>query len=176
LLETQDWKGALALVPRTQSEPSSQAITYWTHAVAAGHLHEASAARTAVEQYDGMVEAVKKSEKAYTVQYMEPNGNEARAWLNFAEGNIDEALRLMRSVADKQDAKGKGEAEFPAREMLADMLLGTGRAEETLAEYESSMKVDPNRFHALYGAKQAAEAAAEKAKARTYSSKLPSVK
>jgi hypothetical protein len=176
LLETQDWNGALALVPRTESEPSSQAITYWARAVAAGHLRDSSAARSSVDQYHCMVGAVKKSEKAFIAQYMEPNGNEARAWLFFAEGKNDEAIRLMRSVADKQDGEGKGEAELPAREMLADMLLETGQPKEALAEYESSMKVDPNRFHALYGAKQAAEAAGEKAKARTYSSRLPSVK
>jgi hypothetical protein len=38
-------------------------------------------------------------------------------------------LKLLRAVADKQDAEGKGEVELPAREMLADMLLEMGRPE-----------------------------------------------
>ncbi len=55
----------------------------------------------------------------YIAEYMTTNGDEARAWLAFAEGKNDEALRLLGSVADKQDIVGKGEVELPAREMLA---------------------------------------------------------
>jgi len=49
---------------------------------------------------------------------------------------------------------GKGETELPAREMLADMLLDLQRPQEALAEYEISLRTDPNRFNGLYGAAQ----------------------
>ena len=89
-----------------------------------------------------------------------------------AEGKNEEALRLLRPVADRQDAEGKGEVELPAREMLADMLLEMGRPEQALAEYEKSLKTDPNRFNGLYGAAQAAASAHDSEKAKLYYSQL----
>jgi len=156
-LETHHWKEALALEPPGGAEASSQAITYWARAVAAGHLHDVLAARAAVQQYDAMVDTIRKSSRPYQADYMSTNGVEAHAWLVFAEGKIDEALSLLRSVADKQDAEGKGEVELPAREMLGDMLLERSRSREALAEYEKSLKTDPNRFNGLYGAALSAE-------------------
>jgi tetratricopeptide (TPR) repeat protein len=103
---------------------------------------------------------------------MGTNHDEAHAWLAFAQGRDDDALKLLRTVADKQDAAGKGEVELPAREMLADMLLEMGRPEEALAEYEKSMKTDPNRFNGLAGAARAAELSHQPEKAKTYYTQL----
>ncbi len=167
-LETKSWKEAVALQPPPGAEPYNQAITYWAQAVAAGHLHDAAAARRAVDQYNAMIEATRKSDKPFAVDGMSTNREEATAWLAFADGQDEEAIGLLKSVADKQDAIGKGEAELPAREMLADMLLQLDRPEEALAQYEKSMKIDPNRFNALAGAAQAATQAHETEKAATY--------
>jgi len=156
-LETHHWKEALALQPPAGAEPSSQAITYWARAVAAGHLHDVLAARAAVQQYEAMVDTVRKSSGPYQADYMSTNGVEAHAWLVLDEGKIDDAVSLLRSVADKQDAEGKGEVELPAREMLGDMLFGINRLREALAEYEKSLNTDPNRFNGLYGAARSAE-------------------
>jgi tetratricopeptide (TPR) repeat protein len=156
-LETHNWKDALALQPPTGAEPSEQAIIYWARAVAAGHLREVAAARDAAQQYDVMVDAVLKSSHPYKADYMNTNHDEAHAWLAFAEGKNEEALSLLHSVAEKQDAEGKGEVELPAREMLADMLLEMNRPREALAEYEKSLRTDPNRFNGLYGAARSAE-------------------
>jgi tetratricopeptide (TPR) repeat protein len=166
-LETRQWKSALALQPPANAEPYHQAITYWAHAVAAGHLHDADRAREAVKQIEAMLEDTSKS-KPYLLQYLANGRDEAKAWLHFAEGKNDKGLRLLRSVADRQDAVGKGETELPAREMLGDMLLEMNRAQEALAEYERSLKVDPNRFNGLYGAARAADLAKQPTKATTY--------
>jgi tetratricopeptide (TPR) repeat protein len=156
-LETHQWKEALALQPPAGAEPSAQAITYWARAIAAGHLRDVAAARDAVQQYDAMLDAVRKSSRPFRADYMSANHDEAHAWLGFAEGRNEQALSLLRSVADKQDAEGKGEVELPAREMLGDMLLEINRRREALAEYEKSLDTDPNRFNGLYGASRSAE-------------------
>jgi len=78
----------------------------------------------------------------------------------------------MGEVADHQDQAGKAEVDIPAREMLADMLFALKQPEKALAEYEKSMKIDPNRFNGLAGAAQAAEVAHQATKASTYSSQL----
>jgi tetratricopeptide (TPR) repeat protein len=43
---------------------------------------------------------------------------------------------------------------------------------QALAEYESVLKISPNRFNDLYGAASAAQKAGESAKAKNYYSKL----
>ena len=156
-LETPPWAAARALPPPGGAEPENQAITYWARAIAAGHLRDPASTRDAAQQYDAMVDAVRKSNAPYKADYMSTNRDEAHGWLTFAEGKYDEALSILRSVADKQDAEGKGEVELPAREMLADMLLQMNRPRAALAEYEKSLMTDPNRFNSLYGAARSAE-------------------
>jgi tetratricopeptide (TPR) repeat protein len=167
-LERRQWNQAMALEPVASATPLGKSITYWTRAVAAGHLKDASAAKAAVEQINALMEEVKKGPKAYVVPYMEPRRDEALAWQRHAEGNDAEAIRLLRAVADKQDKVGKGETDLPAREMLAEILLEGGKPSEALAEYETSLKTDPNRLNGLYGAAQAAEAAGKAEKAKDY--------
>jgi tetratricopeptide (TPR) repeat protein len=171
-LETHDWKAAEALPVRADAQPYYQAATYWARAVGAGHLRDAAGAKEAVEHYDASVEATRKTKNAFRSEYMTSDGDQARAWLLFAEGKNDEAVSLLRSVADKQDAQGKGEVELPAREMLGDMLVEMGRTHEALQEYEKSLKTDPNRFNGLYGAAHAAELSGEHSVATRYFAQL----
>jgi tetratricopeptide (TPR) repeat protein len=171
-LETRQWKDALSFQPPAGIEPYTSADAYWAQAVAAGHLHNAVAAQKAVEQFDAMVEATRKSDKPYIADNMTTDKDESHAWLAFAQGKNDEALGLLRSVAEKQDKFGKREVEIPAREMLADMLMELGRPQEALAEYEKSLHTDPNRFNGLYGAAHAAELARQPQKAAGYYAQL----
>src|SRR4029077_10892728 len=98
-------------------------------------------------------------------EYTKNGRDEVQAWADFANGKSNEALALMRTVADRQDKVGKGETELPAREMLADMYMDLERPAEALVEYEIALKIDPNRFNGLYGAAQAATQAQQKDKA-----------
>jgi tetratricopeptide (TPR) repeat protein len=167
-LERHQWKEAVALQPPSGAEPENRQITYWAWAVGAGHLRDATTAQDAVNQFDAMLAATRKSKHPYRADRMSTNHDEAHAWLAFAQGKNDDALKLLCAVADKQDAEGKGEVELPAREMLADMLLEMERPAEALAEYEKSMKTDPNRFNGLAGAGRAAELAHQPEKANAY--------
>ena len=81
---------------------------------------------------------------------------EARAWLAFSEGRPDDAVRMLRTIADKEEGEAESSEGIPAHEMLGDMLLEAGHGEEALTEYEMSLKNDPGRFDSLYGAAQAA--------------------
>jgi hypothetical protein len=171
-IERRQWKEALALQPVAGALPNVQVETWWAHAVAAGHLHDAAAAQDALTRYDELLEKVKKGPKAYLAQGLKNEHDEVKAWAAFAAGQNDEALRLMRAVADEQDKVGKSESGLPAREMLADMLLEMNRPQDALQEYEISLKTDPNRFNGLYGAAQAAEMTQQKQKASAYFAQL----
>ncbi|MBV9407122.1 MAG: hypothetical protein JO211_17370, partial [Acidobacteriaceae bacterium] len=64
-LETKTWKNVLAVQPPAGAGPEYQAMVYWAQAVAAGHLHDAALARTAVMKYDAAFDAVRKTSHAY---------------------------------------------------------------------------------------------------------------
>jgi Tfp pilus assembly protein PilF len=52
------------------------------------------------------------------------------------------------------------------------MLLEIGQPKQALAEFEASLKAKPNRLRGYYGAAKAAEAAGDRAAARTSYGKL----
>lgn len=172
VLEMRRWNDVLSLQPPAGAAPYIQGVTYWARAVAAGHLHNTAATRTAIEQYDALMAAAAKSKEPYRAGPMRRFRNEAAAWLAFAEGKIDEAVGLLRPIADRQDLIGKGEVELPAREMLAEILLEANRPQEALTEYEKSLRTDANRFNGLYGAARAAESAHLPEKAASYYAQL----
>ncbi len=124
-------------------------------------------AQDALKHYDELLETIRKGGKSYHADLLKNEHKETQAWAAYAEGKSEDAIRMMREVADTQDKVGKGETESPAREMLADMLLEMNRPKEALAEYEVALKTDPNRFNELSGAAQAAEKLDQKEKART---------
>jgi tetratricopeptide (TPR) repeat protein len=169
-LEMRDWRSASALEPISGAPPETQTLTYWARTIAAGHLHQAQQARADLVEYDSLEEKVRQGRHAY---FADSTGariarGEMLAWVAFAEGNPADALKYMRESADLQDKVGQGEVDIPAREMLADMLLELGQAQEALVEYKQALKLSPNRFNGLYNAGRAAEAFGDSAQAKSY--------
>src|ERR1700733_5117205 len=171
-LERRQWKEALGLQPTAGAAPDVRLVTYWGRAVAAGHLRDAVAAQDALQHYDELLEATRKGPRPYLVNGLKNEHQVVQAWAAYAAGNSEEAVRLLRAVADDQDKVGKAETELPAREMLADMLLDLQRPQEALTEYQISLRTDPNRFNGLYGAAQAATQVQQKEKADSYYAQL----
>ena len=125
-----------------------------------------------MKHYEELLEATRKGNKPYIADDLKDEHDVVKGWAKYASGETEEAVRLLRSVAETQDKLGKRETELPAREMLADMLLDMQRPQEALAEYETSLRTDPNRFNGLYGAGQAADMTQQKEKATGYYSQL----
>ena len=171
-LEMHHWADAAALQPAANASPHLQTITYWARTVGSARMGDVEATRRNAQLYEEAREATRKTKYAYVLDGPNITGGEVQAWLAFAEKRPDDALRQMRQVADTQDLVGKAEVDIPAREMLADMLLSLNQPENALAEYEKSMKIDPNRFNGLAGAARAAELTQQPAKASAYSVQL----
>jgi tetratricopeptide (TPR) repeat protein len=171
-LEMHHWSDAAALEPAPNATVDLTMITYWARTIGSARMGDVEATRRNVQKFNEAEEATRKSKYAYTLEGPRTSRGEVDAWLAFAEKRNDDALRLMRQVADTQDKQGKGEVDIPAREMLADMLLELNQPENALAEYEKSMKIDPNRFNGLAGAARSAELAHQGAKAITYYGQL----
>jgi len=169
-LETRDWRSAATLEPVKGAPPDTQVQVYWARVVGDGHLHQPLKPRADLAEYDALMDEVRKGSHAYYADSTAARirREEMLGWAAFADANVAEALQQMRAAADLQDRVGQGEVDIPAREMLADMLLESGKPQQALAEYTQAMKQSPNRFNGLFGAGSAAEAAGEADEARRY--------
>jgi hypothetical protein len=171
-LERRQWAEAAKLEPVKSADLEASLITYYARAIGAARSGDAAGAASDIDQFNAQVDQLRKGPHAYVVEYIDVQEDTLKAWLAFAQGRVDDALRLMRSAADRQDARGLEEVEAPEREMLADMLLELKRPEEALTEYEATLKEAPGRFNTLYGAARSAELANHADKAETYYSAL----
>ena len=166
------WKEAAALEPRESRFAFTGAMTLYAKALGAARSgDEATAAKAAVDLAD-IAKDLRATKNDYWATEVKVQSMGAEAWSAFAAGKRSEALELMRASADLEDQSEKSAVSpgrlIPARELLGDMLMESGRAVEALAEYERSQVRDPNRLRALYGAGLAAAQAGDKGKARGY--------
>jgi tetratricopeptide (TPR) repeat protein len=173
-LELHHWNEAAQLTPVTGASDGDQSITYTARAIGAARSGNIEQSRKEIAQLEGIQKKLQANKKKDQGEYegVSDELTEARAWLAQAEGRHDEAVRLLRTVADKEEGEAESSQGIPAHEMLGDMLLDSKHYEEALAEYEASLKNDPGRFDSLYGAAQAAEQAGKHDKANDYYSKL----
>ena len=149
-IETRDWTMAEHMKAIVDGGPARQEATLLAHAEEAAYLRNRKAASDTLKQLESPTSRQSRaSESAAAI--------EIHAWVDFTRGDLKGAVALLQAVAERQAKIGKGEVEIPAREMLADMLLLSGRPAEALTRYRQSLLSDPNRFNALLGAGQAAE-------------------
>ena len=98
------------------------------------------------------------------------------AWVAYAEGKKAEAVKMMRSAADREDASEKHVAMenrlWPMRELLGDLLLAMHESAPALKEYETSLQAARNRYRSFYGAAKAAEQLGDREMATSYYQKL----
>ena len=168
-IETRDWAMAASLKPIDGGDWVSQGRTLLAYAVAAGHLHDAQGGKAAAQSIESLTKDIPYL-RIGSARASLPD--EIRAWARFSDGDIQGAIALLRPVADQQAKIGKGEVELPAREMLAEMFLLSGKLMEALTEYQTSLVSDPNRFNALLGAGEAAERLKKRKLATIYYRKL----
>ena len=173
-MELQRWKEAAEL-PIPADRKNWDDTTFWARAIGAARRGDIPVAEAALKEFTALVAGREKraGQEGYTVSAEKPSDlREAEAWLALAKGKADEALEELRAAAEHQDKDGGESVGIPAREMLADMLLGLKRPAEALAEYKTALKNSPNRFDALLGAARAAQAAGDASAAQTFYAQL----
>jgi len=170
------WKEAAQLETRSSKFLQVDAMTQFARALGAARSGDAAAAEKGVQELARIVDGLKTAKNNYWATEVEVQRLGASAWSEFAKGNRDEALTLMRSTADLEDKSEKREGPparlVPARELFGEMLLEMKRPAEALKEFEASDKHDPNRFRGLYGAAQAAAESGDNAKTKRYFTRL----
>jgi tetratricopeptide (TPR) repeat protein len=167
-VEMHDWAAAAAVSPMDVPGTVEYSMTYWARAIGAAHLHQPDEVRKDITAIESVRQQRLKQNQPQFGEAVENDRKEAEAWLAFAEGKYDDAVELLRPIADKEDSVGDEPDGIPAREMIADILLEAKRPQQALAEYQADLKLYPNRFDGLYGAAQAAAAAGKKSEADEY--------
>ncbi len=155
----------------------AEAQIRFARAIGAARTGDAAAARREVEELAAIRQSLVEVKGGYDWgKQVDIKRQVASAWLAHAEGQPEEALRLMRAAADLDDATDKHPVTpgslLPAREQLGELLLELKQPAAALREFEVSLRSAPNRFNGLYGAARAAKLAPDPKAARTYYSKL----
>ena len=153
--------------PTEVAGTAEESTIYWARAIGSAHLRKPEEVRKDLAAIESLHQKL-VAEKSEFADAVEDDRKEAQAWLAFAEGKDDDAVEAMRPIADKEDSLGDEPEGIPAREMIADMLLEAKRPQQALVEYQTDLKLNPNRFDGLYGAARAAEAAGKQNDATEY--------
>ena len=155
----------------------AEAHIHFARALGFARTGDVASARQELDQLASLRDALVVGKGEYDwAKQVEIERQIAAAWVAYTAGNKDEALKLMRAVADLDDATDKHPvtpgALLPAREQLGELLLELKQPSAALAEFETSLRITPERFNSICGAARAASLAADQKKARTYYQKL----
>jgi hypothetical protein len=136
----------------------------FTRALGAAHTGDIAGAETEIAKLQSLKQKLDQAKDDYWAKQVEVQRLAASGVLAHAKGNDKEAVELVRAAADLDASMDKHPATpaeaLPARELLADLLFEL-KDPAALAEYELSLKGDPNRFRSLLGKARAAKAAGE---------------
>jgi predicted negative regulator of RcsB-dependent stress response len=167
-IERRQWDEATRLAPIADALPQAFAITAWSRAIGFARSKQAAAARDEAAKLKSAYEQLRAAGDDYWATQIHVQLNSALAWISYAEGKTDEAVKLMRDTADEEDAVEKlpvtPGAIVPAREQLGDLLLESNRPAEALKEFERTLALTPQRRGALAGlsrSKKLAETSAQ---------------
>jgi len=175
-LERGDWAAAANLSLRPSPShfnwspfPEGEAVNAYARGLGAARLGNVAAAKAEIARLDELRAAMRTQKKDYWVEQANIQIGAVTAWVARAERRNDEALRLMRETADREDKTEEhimmpGRV-IPVREMLGELLLELKKPAEALAAFEESQTSDPRRFGNRYGAARAAELASDRKKA-----------
>jgi tetratricopeptide (TPR) repeat protein len=180
-LERRQWADAaeLALHPRGlswQKFPQAESILVFARGLGAARGGNVAGAKSELARLEALRDRMTAAKNTYWAEQSEIQRLAVAGWIARAEKRSDEALKLLRAAADLESRTEKHPvtpgAIQPAREMLGELLVELGQSSQALAEFEASLRTDPNRFHGLAGAAKAAALAGNADKARLYYQQL----
>jgi tetratricopeptide (TPR) repeat protein len=179
-LERRAWKEAAALamppMPFWGKLPFAEGHIVYARAVGAAKTGDLVAAGAAADRLQELAGSVKDARFRYFADQMALQRQAALGLIALGRGEKDEAIRILRAAASREDSLGKHPvspgAILPIRELLAEALVDCGKPAEALAEYQASLAIYPRRFNGVAGAARAAAAAGKGDLARRYYGEL----
>ena len=176
VIERGDWKGAAALDVKQNKFPQVMAISHFARALGAARSGDMAAAKADAAKLVELRDRLREAKIDYWATQVDVEQQIANAWILYADGKYDDALKAMAAAADAEDKTEKAPVTpgplAPARELYGVMLLDRGMAKEALAAFEATKAKEPNRFNGYAGAAQAAQALGDAAAAKANYEKL----
>tara|TARA_R110000765_G_scaffold20291_1_gene52721 strand:- start:2607 stop:4292 length:1686 start_codon:yes stop_codon:yes gene_type:complete len=177
-VENKNWEEATVLkLPKItglewEKFPWQQSLLHFAKALGAIHMNNLIDAEKELSLLKSFKDELINLDDAYKANQVAIQIVTIEAWLKLENGELEEALRLMRNAVEMESLTSKhpvtpGEI-LRADELLADMLLKSNRPIEALDAYELNLKRRPNRFNGIYGAAIAAKHSKNKEKAIFY--------
>src|SRR5215469_11761294 len=160
--------------------PQAEAVLVFVHALGAARTGDVTAANKDLDRLQELRANLVKAEgdvfKDYWLTQIDVHRQMVTAWIAAAQGKQEEALQMLRTAADREDAIERDPVVpgpiISARELLGEMLLESDRPQQALEAFEADLRNEPGRFWSLYGAAQAAERAGDRERARSFYSDL----
>jgi hypothetical protein len=175
-LEARDWARSAHLQPQETPFPYTEAMTWFARGIGAARLRDAAKAQQAVVALDSIRARLEKAKELYWAGQVEIQRLEVNSWALFAQEDRQGGLAMMESAAQMEDRTDKSAITpgplAPARELLAEMLLDTNQPARALEQFEATLRKEPNRFRALYGAARAAQLTGKSGLSRQYFNQL----
>lgn len=178
-LEVEDWKTAagVELKPAAgtypwQKYPQAEAINAFARGVGAARAGDSTTAGKEQARLLALRDVARERKLGYWAEQIDIQAQAIEGLSLLAAGNTSEGLNILRTAAEREDATEKHVVTpgplLPAREILADVLLGTGKAADALREYEAVLAKEPNRYRATFGAARAAHEAGDRERAKLH--------
>jgi tetratricopeptide (TPR) repeat protein len=162
-IERGRWSDAAAIEALPGSPAHVAAIADWARAVGHARSGQPDAALQDAAQIDVCEQQAAAQGSAYWAAQVAVLSKEARAWILNSNGHSEEAVALMRTAADAEDALEKLPVTpgpiIPAREQLGELLLELHKPKEALVALTQSLEDAPKRRTALAAAARAAQQA-----------------
>ena len=156
-LERRAWRDAAALtVPATFSwdkAPYAEGNLHFARGIGAARSGQLPIARDAMSRLAAIRQVLLDQKNSYWADQLEIQRLAVAAWIARAEKKDDEALKLARAAADLEASTEKHPvtpgAVIPARELLAEMLLESGKTADAAVELGRVLRDAPNRRNAM---------------------------
>ena len=153
-LERGAWAEAAALpLKPTADFPYADAMTYFARAIGASRSGHPAVAKVSIDSLTAVQQRLASRNEPYLAEQVAIHQLAAQAWLELAQGQSENAVRLMGEAARREDATEKSAYTpgplAPAHELLGEMLQQLGRGAEAKAEYELTLQKEPNRRRSL---------------------------
>jgi len=171
-LERKDWKQAAQLPVRETPFPHTDAITWFARGMGAARLGQAGAALDSAVALEQIRQRLLKANDNYWALQVQIQQTEVGAWAALVDGKKEEALRQMKSAAEMEDGTEKSAVTpgplAPAHELLGEMLLEINQPAQAFEQFEATLKKEPGRFRAIFGAARAAQLSGDQDASQRY--------
>src|SRR6516165_2109205 len=180
-LERRDWQTAAALSPPQigfplERFPWAGAMISFARSLGLSRTGDTAGAQGEIAKIKSSEDSLREAKDTYWANQVEVLRLSAAGTLAYVQDDDTKAVELVRAAADLDATMDKHPATpasvFPARELLADLLLELNRPAAALTEYQAMLRTDPNRFRSILGEARAAKQSGDMAAAHDAYQKL----